>query len=387
MQFWDIWKKPEAVAGIYIHIPFCRKICYYCDFYKSRSLSRKRDFLQALLKEISFRKDYLTDEKIETVYFGGGTPSVLTAAETGRLLDTLAGEFSFSGAPEITFECNPEDLTEGYLTDLRKTGINRLSIGCQSFYDKHLQLMNRRHDAKKAEESVLLAEKTGFQNISVDLIYGLPEMTPEEWEYNLTVALSLPVKHLSAYILTIEKKTVFHKWLQKGKITLPKDGDVINQYKLLVEKTKAEGMLHYEISNFGRENYFSRHNLLYWQGKRYLGLGPAAHSYDGVSRQWNISALDKYIEGIRTGKPYFEKEIPDRKMQFDEYILTSMRTMWGADFHWLKAHFHAGITQSFEKTMKKWKQTGHVREEDGHFILTDEGILLSDRILSECMAV
>ncbi|MCD6202041.1 MAG: radical SAM family heme chaperone HemW [Bacteroidales bacterium] len=374
------------MAGIYIHIPFCRKICYYCDFYKSRSLSRKRDFLKALLKEITLRKNYLLDEQIETVYFGGGTPSVLSAVEAGILLDTLAGKFSFSAATEITFECNPEDLTESYLTDLGKAGINRLSIGCQSFYDKHLQMMNRRHDAKKAKESVLLAEKTGFENISMDLIYGLPEMTPGEWENNLSVALSLPVQHLSAYILTIEEKTVFYKWQQKGKINLPKDGDVINQYNLLVEKTKAEGMVHYEISNFGRENYFSRHNLLYWQGKKYLGLGPAAHSYDRVSRQWNVADLDKYIDGIRNGEPCFEKEMPDKKMQFDEYILTTMRTMWGADIYWLKTHFPSGITQSFEETMKKWIQSGHVREQDGHFILTDEGILLSDRILSECMA-
>ena len=373
------------MAGIYIHIPFCKKICYYCDFYKSRNLSLEKNFLKALQDEIFLRRDYLSNERVETIYFGGGTPSILSAAEVSVLLDSLAGTFSLSNDPEITFECNPEDLTWKYLKGLKKAGINRLSIGCQSFYDKHLRLMNRRHDAEKAKESVLLADKAGFKNISVDLIYGFPEMTQGEWENNLNTALSLPVKHLSAYILNIEKNTVFNKWLQKGKINLPKDHEVIAQYHLLVEKTKETEMIHYEISNFGKSKYFSRHNLLYWSRQKYLGLGPSAHSYDIVSRQWNIADLVRYTNEASRKKVSFEREVLDIKMQFNDYILTTLRTMWGADIDWLKIHFPAGIVNSFVRTMKKWIHSGHVRERNGHLILTDQGILLSDRILSECM--
>ncbi len=373
------------MAGIYIHIPFCKKICYYCDFFKSRELSLKEDFLNALRKEIALRRDYLQDEAVETVYFGGGTPSVLSVPEVSQILETLAGAFSITKDAEITFECNPEDLTGDYLKGLRETGINRLSIGCQSFYDKHLKLMNRRHDAAKGRETVTLANEAGFANISVDLIYGFPEMTLKEWENNLDEVLSLPVRHLSAYILNVEENTVFDKWLQKGKISLPEDREVVAQYQMLVEKTGDAAMIHYEISNFGKERYFSRHNMLYWNRRKYIGLGPGAHSYDLESRQWNVENVTAYIEGLERGEVTGEKEKLDIKMQFNDYIITALRTMWGADIEWMKSFFPEKMVKDFIKNMNRMRQSGLAREKDDHLILTDQGIMISDTILAECM--
>ena len=375
------------VAGIYIHIPFCKKICYYCDFYKKRNTRSHEDFIKALIKEIILQKNYAGQELIETVYFGGGTPSVLLREEVQILLDTLYSTFTFVDNPEITFECNPEDLNPEYLKALKVTGINRLSIGCQSFDDRDLLLMNRRHNAGKAIDSVTMAYEAGFDNISIDLIYGFPGMTTDRWGKNLETALSLPIQHLSAYILTIEEKTVFNKWLKSGYIHLPDDREIIKQYQILTRKTQNAGMIHYEISNFGRENYFSRHNLIYWQQKKYIGLGPSAHSYDLYSRQWNIADTGEYILRINRGEVPCEKEIINENMDFDEYVLTSMRTMWGIDLSWMKDHFAAQKIDDLVDTLEKWEKTGYVRKKADHYFLTDKGILLSDKILAECMIV
>lgn len=350
-------------------------------------MSLKSDFLKTLKKEISLRKNYLKEDDIDTVYFGGGTPSVLSPEETGNILDVLNGTFHFVNIPEITFECNPEDINRKYLNGLKKIGINRLSIGCQSFSNRDLTLMNRRHDAKKSYEAVREAHEVGFDNLSVDLIYGIPGMTLEEWKNNLDIALNLPVKHLSAYLLTVEENTVFAVWKQKGKITLPDENSIISQYQMLVKETKDKDFIHYEISNYGKENYFSKHNRMYWDQGKYLGLGPSAHSFNSVSRQWNTRDLIKYISETEKGKVPYEKEILSEKMRFNDYVLTSMRTMWGTELARLKRYFPDTFVEYFLSTVRKWGKTGHIIEKEGRFMLTNKGILLSDAILAECMLV
>ncbi len=373
------------MAGIYLHIPFCKKICYYCDFYRSRDLSMKGSFLEALLKEIGMREREGEEEVFETVYFGGGTPSVLSAGEVEKILQALHDHYRIAAQAEITFEANPEDLDRPYATGLLGAGVNRISIGCQSFRDSDLQLMNRRHDAATAVKAVEEAASAGFTNISVDLIYGLPQLTPEEWKKNITRALQLPVKHLSAYLLTFEAGTVFGKWLKTGKIMPPAEETVIAQYRDLVERTREKGFIHYEISNFGEEGFFSQHNLLYWSRKKYLGFGPSAHSYDLQTRQWNVSDLKRYIE-CAGGDGCREKEVLHIKEQYNDYVLTALRTMWGVEREVLKRDFPGEMETLFLRSVQKWIVTDHVREKEGKYILTDKGILVSDTIISECMA-
>ena len=370
------------MAGIYIHIPFCKKICYYCDFYKSRDTDRKDDFLKALLQEIIRRREEGEKEIFSTVYFGGGTPSVLLPKEVEEILGALYKYYNMSDGPEITFEANPEDIDLHYAENLLKAGVNRISIGCQSFRDSDLQLMNRRHNAGKAKKAIEEAATAGFGNISADLIYGIPKLTVKAWEQNLGTLLKLPVQHLSAYLLTFEKGTVFGKWLEKGKIVPPPEEHVVEQYKLLVSMTREKGFVHYEISNFGREGFFSRHNLLYWKGEKYLGFGPSAHSYDRRERKWNVSDLKRYL---------LQKEVVDGREilseadHYNDYILTSLRTLWGVDRAYLEEHFSSAMTANFLRSIAKWISSSHVKEEGGSFILTDKGILVSDTILADCM--
>jgi len=348
-------------------------------------LSLKEDFLKALKKEIILQRNYLEKEPVETIYFGGGTPSVLSVDETRLIIDLIAAKYSLSGYPEITFEANPEDLNRKYLSGLRDAGVNRLSIGCQSFSDRDLVLMNRRHNAYTSVMAVNLADEAGFENISVDLIYGIPGMSLDDWEKNLETALYLPVKHLSAYILTIEKGTVFAKWVSGGKITMPDDNLVVQQYYLLVDKTDINGFIHYEISNFAKRGFFSKHNILYWGKGKYLGLGPSAHSYNGETRQWNNSDLKNYIAKIDKDDIPFKRESLTLEKKYNEYILTSLRTMWGIDTVYMKKTFTEKVISYFMSTCEKWLQSGYMKETQGHIVLTDPGILLSDTIMSECV--
>lgn len=373
------------MAGIYIHIPFCKKICYYCDFYKTGNLSLKEDFLEALKKEIILQGNYLEKEPVETIYFGGGTPSVLSVDETGLIIDLIAAKYSLSRDPEITFEANPEDLNRKYLSGLRDTGVNRLSIGCQSFSDRDLVLMNRRHNAYTSAISVSLADEAGFENISVDLIYGIPGMSLDDWGKNLETALHLPIKHLSAYILTVEKGTIFAKWVSDGKITMPDDNLVVQQYYLLVDKMNINGLIHYEISNFAKKGFFSKHNILYWKKRKYLGLGPSAHSYNGETRQWNDNDLKNYIAKINQDDIPFKRESLTLEKKYNEYILTSLRTMWGIDTVYMKKTFPEKVISYFMSACEKWLQSGYMKKTQGHIVLTDPGILLSDTIMSECV--
>ncbi|MBP5473464.1 MAG: radical SAM family heme chaperone HemW, partial [Bacteroidales bacterium] len=311
------------MAGVYIHIPFCKKFCNYCDFYKVTALGRKDDYIEAVLKEIEIRSDYI-NEPVQTIYFGGGTPSLFSSQDLYKITDKIHNYFSVNQGIETSIEVNPDDISREYLKSLRDVGLNRISMGVQSWNNRDLKLMNRRHDAKKAEEA-LCDTMDFFDNISIDLIYGIPEMSIEEWENNLDKTLSFDIQHISAYTLTIEPGTAFYKMKSSGKIKETDEDLVLRQYELLKEKSAEKGFLHYEISNFAKQGYFSVHNSNYWKQVPYVGFGPSAHSFNGYSRQWNVSDVNKYISEIKKGTVPFEKENLGEKTRYNEYIMTSLR--------------------------------------------------------------
>ena len=319
------------MSGIYIHIPFCAKKCFYCDFFMSLSLKYKDDYLKALKQELKLRKNYLQNQSVETIYFGGGTPSLLNEKELNALFEEIYKDFNVSENPEITLEANPDDLSTEYLKNLRKTPVNRLSIGIQSFFDDDLKMMNRRHSAKESLFAVKEAQNVGFENISGDLIYGLPEMTTKKWEYNLQEFFKLKIPHLSAYHLTYEPNTVFFKYLKTKRIYEIPETESLKQFELLKQLAKAHNFIHYETSNFAKDGFFSKHNTGYWQQKHYLGIGASAHSYDGNSRQFNIKNLKEYITRVGETGAYFEKEILSDADIYNDYIITTLRTVWGTD--------------------------------------------------------
>lgn len=375
------------MAGIYIHIPFCHKKCHYCDFYKTTQTVHIEQFTKTLLKEINLRSGYLGGEKIETVYFGGGTPSVMESREIDNIINHLNRVFEITADAEITFEANPDDLTFAYLEDLKKTGINRLSIGIQSFDDSVLQMMNRRHNAGQAILAIENAIKAGFSSISIDLIYGVPEMNLMKWQDSLNQALSLPVDHLSAYHLTYHPGTVFYKWLRQNKIAEINEEESILQFNYLINKGLEAGFEQYEISNFAKRNRYSRHNSAYWSGKKYLGLGPSAHSFDGGSRQWNVSSVVKYLSALSHGEPFFKKEILNENDLYNEFIITNLRTKWGIDLTKLAALFGETKRHYFQKQAEKFTLTGKIVQSGQNFTLSHDGQLVSDDIMANLVIV
>ena len=375
------------MAGIYIHIPFCKQKCYYCDFFSVVGFKEKGNFIKSLLKEIDIQKNYLGNASVDTIYFGGGTPSSLDIEEVKAILDKLHSTFNISSDAEITFEANPEDLEYGYLPDLKELGINRLSIGIQSFNDDDLLFMNRKHSSEQAIKSVERAIKAGFTNISIDLIYGFPNLDLERWKSNLEIALSLPVTHISAYHLTIEERTVFSHYLKKGIITEMDEEDSVEQFSLLIEMAEKSGFIQYETSNFAKDNMISKHNSNYWKQVPYLGLGPSAHSYNGESRQWNVSLVNKYIDGIEANNPEFEKEIIDDNMAYNEYILTSLRTMWGIDLEYVKERFSADRYNFLLSEIENQIELKHLKLTDNKAVLTKKGLFVSDAIMSDLMII
>ncbi len=375
------------MAGIYIHIPFCRQKCYYCDFYKTVNTTLTEKFLSALKIEIVQRKNYFENEVVETIYFGGGTPSVLTKTELSGIIDFLRQHFNISQTVEITFEANPDDLSVEYLNNVYSTGVRRLSIGIQSFQDEFLQKMNRRHDANQAIEAVENAAKIGFNDISVDLIYGLPGLKIEQWKTDLEQVFNLPVQHLSAYHLTYHKGTSFYTWLKKGTLKALKEAESIKQFEILVQMAKENGFEQYEISNFAKEGRYSKHNSSYWKGVKYLGLGPSAHSFNGVSRSWNISHIDSYIKSLESGLPYFEEEILSENNKYNEYILTHIRTIWGVSQHELEERFGTEKSNYFSINIHRYINTGLVKLNNGIYNLTEKGMFVSDEIMSNLMFI
>lgn len=370
------------MAGVYLHIPFCRKKCHYCDFYKTTDAGLKSQFLISLLKEIDLRKNYLQGELINTIFIGGGTPSVLKSHEIEMLLKEIFSKFKVSNSPEITLEANPDDLTEEYLSELRTAGINRLSIGVQSFNDEHLRLMNRRHSGLQAMRALETAAGCGFENLNADLIFGVPGMQLDHLRENLEKISQYPVNHISAYFLTFHKGTRFYQMLKKGLITETRDDDWIAQFNLLLDFMQKNGFEQYEISNFARNKSYSVHNKSYWSGSSYLGLGPSAHSFNQHSRQWNISDLNVYIKLTEEGKVFFKEEKLSQKSRYNEYVMTSLRTKWGTDSMLIEKNFGEDYYSHFISSIASFINKDLVKQNETCFFLTRNGIFISDKIIS-----
>ena len=375
------------MAGIYIHIPFCRQKCYYCDFYKTVNTTLKPKFLQSLKAEAKVRKNYLGNEAVETIYFGGGTPSVLETGELADILEHLNELFEVKENTEITFEANPDDLTPAYLESIKQAGINRLSVGIQALQNRHLQKMNRRHDASQAIGAIQNAAKIGFNNISVDLIYGLPGLTETEWKDSLNQVFDLPVQHLSAYHLTYHEGTAFYTWLKKGTLRELSETESVKQFEILIDKAASAGFEQYEISNFARNELYSQHNTSYWQGKKYLGLGPSAHSFDQQSRRWNTSHVESYIKAIDNELAFSEEEILSEKDRYNEYILTRIRTKWGVSLTAINELFGEDMKSYFLTQLAKYADAGLVNLENDRITLPRKGLFVSDEIMTDLMII
>lgn len=374
------------MAGIYIHIPFCKQKCSYCDFHFSTSLKNKTALINSIVKEIESKKSWLTDP-IETIYFGGGTPSILSNKELLLITEAIYKSYKLASDVEFTIECNPDDLSKQKLKELKNAGINRLSIGVQSFFEDDLQFFNRAHNAKEAEQSILMSQDEGFDNITIDLIYGTPLLTTYKWEENLSKIETLNISHLSAYTLTIEPKTALYHQVKTGKIIPLSDEKTIAQFQLLIQKTEAFGLTQYEISSFGKEGYYSQHNSNYWKGIDYLGIGPSAHSYVNNKRIWNVSNNNKYIKALTDNTSYFEEESIDEKTAYNEYILTRLRTIWGIDTKYIQKNFNSAINTHFNKEIQHYIGSPYLQANNNLLQLTKEGIFIADKISSDLFIV
>ena len=372
------------MSGIYIHIPFCKQACHYCDFHFSTSLKLKSNLVEAILTEIDLRLPYLKNKNIETIYFGGGTPSLLSEKELFLILEKIYKTYNVSSHAEITLEANPDDLSIEKLKELKRLEINRLSIGLQSYNDEELIWMNRAHTAAESESSVKRSQDKGFENISIDLIYGSKFSNLANWKRTLDKTIALDVKHISSYNLTIEDKTKLgHDFKVKKELAID-DEKSSELFLEMIDRLEKNKFIHYEISNFGKESYFSNHNSNYWKGIEYIGFGPSAHSFDGVSRQWNISNNSLYIKNVNDkNESYFEKEILSESDQFNEYILTSLRTIWGIDAEVLKNKFSSEITNAFNQKINAYISKEMITLTNNQYVLTSNGKLFADKIASE----
>ena len=379
-------------AGIYIHIPFCKQACHYCDFHFSTSMKKKDEMVLALAKEVKLRKSEFQNESVATIYFGGGTPSRLTIADLKLLIATIYEQYTIVEKPEITLEANPDDLSESYLSDLKTIGVNRLSIGIQSFFEDDLKLMNRAHNSAEAKKCLELATRY-FDNISLDLIYGIPDlsqngeqakqMSNERWLQNIETALSFGIPHISSYALTVEPKTALNKLIQTGKIASPNDEVAQEHFMILVETLEKNGFVHYELSNFGKENYFSQNNSAYWLGKKYIGIGPSAHSYDGISRSWNIANNALYLKAIQNDELPNEVEKLTLQDRYNEYIMTGLRTIWGVSLVRIEQEFGIDFLNYLKKQSRKFIDDGLLSITDDILKPTLKGKFLTDGIASD----
>ncbi len=372
------------MSGIYIHIPFCKKACHYCDFHFSTSLQNKESLVKSILTEIDLRLNYLADKNIDTIYFGGGTPSLLSEKESFLILEKIYKLYHVSNDAEITFECNPDDLSDDKLKELKRLEVNRLSIGLQSFDEEELIWMNRAHTAKESEASVKRSQDRGFENITIDLIYGSKFSNLTNWKKTLDKAIALQVPHISSYNLTIEEKTKLgHDFKVKKEVAID-DEKSSELFLEMIDRLEKNKFIQYEISNFGKEGYFSIHNSNYWKGAQYIGLGPSAHSFDGTSRQWNIANNNLYIKQVsEKTEAYFEKEILTEKERFNEYILTSLRTIWGIDLNYLKTNFNNDFVKAFLDQLEIFIKQEHVIVKNTTYTLSEKGKLLADKIASD----
>lgn len=374
------------MAGIYIHIPFCKQKCSYCNFHFSTQLDAKSQMVEMIVKELQMRKNEIS-EPVETIYFGGGTPSLLDLREINQIFDTIYGQFSVISHPEITLEANPDDLTYSKLNELKFSPINRLSIGIQSFFDEDLKLMNRAHIANEAINSIKKAQDLGFENITIDLIYGGQTTTDEIWQANLEMALNLNVPHISSYALTVEPKTVLAHQIQTQQLPDVDEEKQERQFQMLVQTLTAHGFVHYEISNFGKQGFLSRHNSNYWKGKPYLGVGPSAHSYDGKNRSWNPSNNSIYIKNLAENQLINEIEVLSENDRFNELIMIRLRTIYGLNLEELKSNFSVAFMDEFFRELQPHLDHKLLRIENGILYLTDKGKFLADGIASSLFRI
>ena len=372
------------MSGIYLHIPFCKSKCAYCNFFSLVTEKKMDDYVSALKKEIINRKSYLGDDVVKTIYFGGGTPSLLPVKYVEEILELLHENYNIISNPEVTLEINPDTIDKDKMMSLKRLGVNRMSVGIQSFNDDDLRYLGRRHDSRHALQVLDDLSGVGFDRITLDLIYGMPTLTEEKWNHNLDIFFSTGISHLSAYALTVEPKTILGQKIEKEELREVSEEETIRHYNILVERTKENGFEHYEISNFAKEGCRSQHNSIYWQDVKYLGLGPSAHSYDGNSRQWNVSNLTKYIQLIDTDTEcYYEKEILSKEDKFNEYVMTSLRTSWGCNIEKIERDYGKSYAHNFLKDIKKYLDSGIMLMKDNNFFLTDEGMLFADGIAAD----
>ncbi|WKZ59736.1 MAG: radical SAM family heme chaperone HemW [Cyclobacteriaceae bacterium] len=375
------------MAGIYIHIPFCKQACYYCDFHFSTNQTLRAEMVMAIAREIGIQKDYLGHELVNTIYFGGGTPSVLSPDEIHRLLQTINELHPVAPDAEITLEANPDDLHGDYLRAIRQAGVNRLSIGIQTFHDDLLRYMNRAHDRTIALKTFEAARHAGFANISLDLIYSIPGQDDNRWKADIEQALLLEPQHISCYSLTIEPQTVFGKWATTGKLRTIPDDLAANQFEILMDRLQLAGYEHYEISNFALPGFYSRHNSSYWRQENYLGVGPSAHSFNQVSRQFNVRNNHHYLKGITQGTIPAEKEILTIENKINEFILTTLRTQWGTDLTTLKHKYGYDLAEQNSAYLQELMQQKLIVVENEVITLTRSGKLLADKIASDLFIV
>ena len=369
------------MAGIYIHIPFCRQKCHYCNFYTVVSKKYRDSFVNILLKELEQRKDYLGNQPVNTIYFGGGTPSLLTTGEIVRITNRISNIFPVAEEVEITLETNPDDLDKDKIKALKnETPVNRLSIGIQSFYDDDLAYLNRVHNSSQARNAIENSLKLGFKNITIDLIYGIPTLTPEKWKTNLDTFFGFGLPHLSSYALTVESKTVLNTLIAKKKMAPVDEEQTVQHFETLLNETEKHGFIHYEISNFAREGYYSKHNSIYWLGGHYLGIGPSAHSFNGISRQWNVANMRQYMEFEKSGTTVLEKEVLTKDQRYNEYVMTSLRTSWGCDTEHIENVFGSDYTDYFSKLATPFIKENKIRKNGSVYTLTNTGKLYADGI-------
>ncbi|MGB0886875.1 MAG: radical SAM family heme chaperone HemW [Vicingaceae bacterium] len=385
------------MAGIYIHIPFCKQSCSYCDFHFSTSFKYKSDLVNALVKELDQRKNDLSGT-INTIYFGGGTPSLLSGDELKLIVEAVYKNYAVANNIELTLECNPDDLSQQKLKELAGSGVNRLSIGIQSFNDDELKFFNRAHNSSEAESSIKRSQDVGFENITMDLIYGSPLLTDSVWLDNLKKVNDFGVPHLSAYGLTVEPKTKLEHQIKTGQFPVLDDDKMIAQFKTLIEKTAEFGLTQYEVSNFGKEGFYSQHNSNYWKGEEYLGIGPSAHSYlkssppgrglrGGSKRIWNVANNMKYIKALTNNQKFFEEEQIDEKTAFNEYVLTRLRTIWGVDVAYISTNFNSELNKHFNKEIAPYLNSAYLKTDKNKITLTQEGIFIADKITSDLFYV
>ncbi|QDP85802.1 radical SAM family heme chaperone HemW [Chryseobacterium sp. SNU WT5] len=373
---------------IYLHIPFCKQKCSYCNFHFSTSLKSKDEMISAIKREIGLRKEELEIKNLKSLYFGGGTPSILKVDELQSIIDEVLKYFTFDSDIEITLEANPDDLEKNFVKELSRTSFNRLSIGTQSFFDEDLKLMNRAHNAGEAESSIKRAQDSGFENISIDLIYGSPTSNFEIWKQNLNKVIDLQVPHVSSYALTIEPNTALNAWISQGKIAAPKEAEQHQEFFYMTDFLKDHGFDHYEISNFGKSGFHSKHNSAYWKYQEYLGIGPSAHSYNGRDqRSWNIANNQRYMNSLNNNILAKETEILSEKDQFNEMLMIGLRTTWGVDLSSLKEKCSAELLEYFHNEIKVKLEDGFLEIENNHVKIPEKHWFLADGIASDLFMV